>query len=193
MKKERWMQLYAIDSGAESRTYPSNASHGQPSSEQPDNNNENESPPEKKRASAKKSDRSGLPDNYLDIPVPERFSSSGESEVPCYEDAATVRRKLKALIEKKVKIPGSEKVFNQTNLSKEFDQIAQRTHPVQCSNHQQSNGGPSSRAIATFFKKSGSMGGGESATYYFGTILLEKLRIWNGEKKTTARENAEKK
>lgn len=37
------------------------------------------------------------------------------------------------------------------------------------------------------------MGGGESATYYFGTILLEKLRIWNGEKKTTARENAEKK
>ena len=71
--------------------YPSNASHGQPSGEQPDKNKENESPPaKKKRASAKEPDRSGLPDSYLDIPVPERFSSSGISEVPCYEDVSSV-------------------------------------------------------------------------------------------------------
>ena len=36
------------------------------------------------------------------------------------------------------------------------------------------------------------MGGGDSESYYFGNMLLEKLRIWNGEKKTKARENAEK-
>ena len=70
--------------------YPSNASHGQPSGEQPDKNKENESPSTKKRASAKEPDRSDLPDSYLDIPVPERFSGSGISEVPCFEDVSSV-------------------------------------------------------------------------------------------------------
>jgi hypothetical protein len=36
------------------------------------------------------------------------------------------------------------------------------------------------------------MGGADTETYYFGNMLLEKLRIWNGEKKTEAREKAEK-
>jgi hypothetical protein len=36
------------------------------------------------------------------------------------------------------------------------------------------------------------MAGGDSETYYFGYMLLEKMRIWNGEKKTKAREKAEK-
>jgi hypothetical protein len=35
------------------------------------------------------------------------------------------------------------------------------------------------------------MGGGDTKTYYFGNILLEKLRIFNGEKKTPARLKAE--
>jgi hypothetical protein len=46
-------------------------------------------------------------------------------------------------------------------------------------------------AITTFLKKSGNMSGGDSQTFYYGTMLLEKLRIWNGEKKSKAREKAE--
>jgi hypothetical protein len=46
-------------------------------------------------------------------------------------------------------------------------------------------------AITAFLKKSGNMGGGDSQTFYYGTMLLEKLRIWNGEKKSKVREKAE--
>ncbi|KAF1960842.1 hypothetical protein CC80DRAFT_489088 [Byssothecium circinans] len=35
------------------------------------------------------------------------------------------------------------------------------------------------------------MGGGDSEVYYYGNMLLEKLRIYKGEKKTKAREKAE--
>jgi hypothetical protein len=51
--------------------------------------------------------------------------------------------------------------------------------------------GPSVHAITAFLKKSGNMGGGDSQTFYYGTMLLEKLRIWNGEKKSKVREKAE--
>jgi hypothetical protein len=36
------------------------------------------------------------------------------------------------------------------------------------------------------------MGGADTESYYFGNMLLEKLRIWNGEKNTEARGKAEK-
>lgn len=51
--------------------------------------------------------------------------------------------------------------------------------------------GPSVRALDSFLKKSGSMGSGDSTTYYWGNMLLEKLRILKGEKKTAARKKAE--
>lgn len=102
-----------------------------------------------------------------------------------------MRRRLNTLVDKKVKIPNSDKVFNKTTLSKELQEVANRTHPVRCHNHQMSSGGPSAKALAAFLKKSGGMGGGDSETYYFGNMLLEKLRIWNGEKKTKTREKAE--
>ena len=35
------------------------------------------------------------------------------------------------------------------------------------------------------------MGGGDSESYYYGNMLLEKMRIWTGEKKGKAREKAE--
>lgn len=98
---------------------------------------------------------------------------------------------MKSLIEKKVKIPCSDKTFNQTTLSKELQEVAKRTYEVWCANYQMSSGGPSPRSLSNFLKKTGSMGGGDSESYYFGTILLEKMRIWNGEKKTAARKKAE--
>ncbi|KAF1980387.1 hypothetical protein BU23DRAFT_548536 [Bimuria novae-zelandiae CBS 107.79] len=198
--------------------YPSSASHGQPYGSKPDENKENQasptpgslatkssrpgnsknaslpkpkSPPAK--ASTREPDRSGLPNHYLDIQLEEKPDTRGEMEVPCYEDAAAVRRKLKALIEKKVKIPNSNKTFNQSNLAKELQEVAKRTHPVRCYQSKMSSGGPSPRALSAFLKKTGTMGGGDSESFYFGTILLEKLRIWNEKKKTAAREKAEEK
>ncbi|UPX20634.1 uncharacterized protein EKO05_0010862 [Ascochyta rabiei] len=105
--------------------------------------------PSTKKASA------DLPDSYLDIALEEK-----EGEVPCYEDAAAVRRKLNALLDKKAKIPGSTKTFNKTSLSKEMCDIAQSHHPIKTTAGVR-NDGPSVRALTAFLKKSGSMGGGE--------------------------------
>ncbi|KZM20801.1 hypothetical protein ST47_g8059 [Ascochyta rabiei] len=135
--------------------------------------------PSTKKASA------DLPDSYLDIALEEK-----EGEVPCYEDAAAVRRKLNALLDKKAKIPGSTKTFNKTSLSKEMCDIAQSHHPIKTTAGVR-NDGPSVRALTAFLKKSGSMGGGDSETYYYGNMLLEKMRIWSGEKKSKTREKAE--
>jgi hypothetical protein len=41
--------------------------------------------------------------------------------------------------------------------------------------------------VTQFLKKSGGMGGGDSETYYYGNMLLEKMRIWSGEKKSKTR------
>lgn len=50
--------------------------------------------------------------------------------------------------------------------------------------------GPTARSLGGFLKKSGRMGGGDSP-YYWGYVLLEKLRVGRGEKKSKARERAE--
>jgi hypothetical protein len=101
-----------------------------------------------------------------------------------------VRRKLNALLDKKAKIPGSDKTFNKTSLSKEMCEIAQRHHPVETTAGVRKDG-PSVKALTAFLKKSGGMGGGDSETYYYGNMLLEKMRIWSGEKKSKTREKAE--
>ncbi|KAF2841742.1 hypothetical protein M501DRAFT_990208 [Patellaria atrata CBS 101060] len=52
--------------------------------------------------------------------------------------------------------------------------------------------GPGARSLDKFLKASGTMGGADSKAYYWGNILLEELRIWNGNAKTKARLDAEK-
>ncbi|KAH6621694.1 hypothetical protein C7974DRAFT_396985 [Boeremia exigua] len=132
-----------------------------------------------------------LPDSYLDIELEEAIGFFGDIEVPCYENAATVRRKLNTLVGSKVQIPGTNKVFNKTNLSNALCEIAQEHPLIIPSSAGTRSEGPSVRALTTFLKKSGNMAGGDSQTFYYGTMLLEKLRIWNGEKKSKAREKAE--
>lgn len=97
---------------------------------------------------------------------------------------------MNALLDKKAKIPGSDKTFNKTTLSRELCEIARRHPPVETSAGYR-NVGPAVRAVTAFLKKSGSMGGGDTETYYYGNMLLKKMRIWSGEKKTKAREKAE--
>lgn len=97
---------------------------------------------------------------------------------------------MNALLEKKAKISGSNTTFNKTNLSKEMCEIAQGHHAIETTAGHRA-AGPSVKALTAFLKKSGGMGGGDSESYYYGNMLLDKMRIWTGEKKSKAREKVE--
>lgn len=142
--------------------------------------------PQDKRGNrgSKQSDRD-LPADYLDIPLEEI-----DGEVPIYENCTSIRHKLNKLVSDKVQIPGSNKTFNKTNLSKELKRLAEMNSPIKTHNGV-SNQGPSVPALDRFLKGKGSMGGGDSTSYYWGNMLLEKLRIWKGEPKTQTRKKAE--
>ncbi|KAL8669953.1 MAG: hypothetical protein Q9168_005487 [Polycauliona sp. 1 TL-2023] len=121
--------------------------------------------------------------DFRDIPLDEY-----DGEVPCYDDATTVRRKLNKLLADKQNIPGTNKKWSQAGMAKEMEELESRMGPVEC--HRNSTG-PSPRSLGTFLKKTGKMGGGDSPAYYWGYVLTEKLRIWEGGKKSKAREEAE--
>jgi hypothetical protein len=71
-----------------------------------------------------------------------------------------------------------------------MQKIAQAHHPIGTTAGTR-NDGPSVKALTAFLKKSGTMGGGDSESYYYGNMLCEKMRIWEGGKKTKTREKAE--
>ncbi|KAL6720827.1 hypothetical protein ACLMJK_002752 [Lecanora helva] len=107
-----------------------------------------------------------------------------KNEVPCYDNAATVRRKLKKLLTDKSTIPGTSKKWTQVAMAGEMQELETRGHPVP---YNQNATGPTARSLGIFLKKSGSMGGGDSPCYYWGYVMLEKLRVHNGQKKSKAR------
>ncbi|CAF9926292.1 MAG: hypothetical protein HETSPECPRED_006296 [Heterodermia speciosa] len=121
--------------------------------------------------------------DYRDISLDEI-----KGEVPCYDDAATVRRKLKKLLTDKSIIPGTSKKWTQAAMVAEMQELEKRGHPVP---YNQNATGPSARSLGNFLKKTGKMGAGDSPCYYWGYILSEKLRIWNGDKKSKPRLKAE--
>ncbi|KAF2113158.1 hypothetical protein BDV96DRAFT_688787 [Lophiotrema nucula] len=82
------------------------------------------------------------------------------------------------------------RTWNKTSLANEIQVVAQNCRPAKMTQGRDNNG-PSPASLGRFLKKSGGMGGADNEAYYFGNILLEKLTIWNGEKKTKAREKAE--
>ncbi|KAF1998769.1 hypothetical protein P154DRAFT_243989 [Amniculicola lignicola CBS 123094] len=88
-------------------------------------------------------------------------------------------------------IDGEIPAYENTSLAEQIRKAAQNCSPVETT-HGLGNQGPSVNSLLRFLKKSGAMGGGDTDSYYFGNVLLEKLRIWNQEKKTAAREKAEK-
>ena len=100
-----------------------------------------------------------------------------------------IRRKLNKLIADKVKIPGTNKPFTKTSLTQEIIELSKREHPVETAN--KSFDPPGSTVLKTLLDKKGKMGGGDSKGYYWGNMLLEKMRIWNGEKKSKGRMKAE--
>lgn len=110
-------------------------------------------------------------------------------EVPCYDDASTVRRKLKKLLDSKANIPGSSKKWSQASMSAEMQELEQRGPAVEYNTN--AVNGPTTRSLGNFMKKTGKMGAGDSPCYYWGYVLLEKLRIYNNEKKSKPRMTAE--
>lgn len=122
--------------------------------------------------------------DYRDIALDEVMN-----EVPCYDNAATVRRKLKKLLSDKSTIPGISKTWSQASMAGEMQELEKREGPVEYNRNAMN--GPTTSSLAGFLKKSGQMGGGDSPCYYWGYVLLEKLRIYNGEKKSKPRQKAE--
>ena len=114
-----------------------------------------------------------------------------KGEVPCYDKASVVRTKLNKLIQEKKNIPGSQKKWSQASMVEVLQDLEDRSHPVADETHH--NATLNTRQMAKFLKQSGGMGGGDSPVYYWGNVLLEKLRIANGEKKTKGRKEAEEK
>ncbi len=122
--------------------------------------------------------------DYRDI-----FLDEIKGEVPCYDNAATVRRKLKKLLSDKSTIPGTNKKWSQASIAAEMQELEKRGHPVKYNKN--AVNGPTHGSLAGFLKKPGLMGGGDSPCYYWGYVMLEKLRIYNGEKKSKPRLEAE--
>jgi hypothetical protein len=105
-----------------------------------------------------------------------------------YDNATTVRRKLKKPLEDKSIIPGTSKKWSQASMAAEMQELESRSHPVK---YKMNATGPTARSLGSFMKKSGQMGGGDSPCYYWGYVMLEKLRIYNAEKKSKPRVKTE--
>ncbi|KAL8656135.1 MAG: hypothetical protein Q9210_000461 [Variospora velana] len=145
-----------------------------PDSSKADKENTDAKPNSKPKLSKAAAEAQQRYSDYRDIPLEEVHG-----EIPCYDDATTVRRKLKKLLADKTNIPGTNKSWNQTAMSKETEELVSRDDAVE---YHKNSTGPS---------KTGKMGGGDSPAYYWGYVLCEKLRIWEGVKKTKSREEAE--
>ena len=81
-----------------------------------------------------------------------------KGEIPCYDNATTVRRKLNKLITDKGTIPGTSKKWNQSTMVAEMQELEQRGHAVE---YNKNATGPTTRSLGGFLKKSGQMGGGD--------------------------------
>ena len=152
----------------------------------PTANKENIDPKAKsKTTTSAKADKDANKGDWRDIVLDEI-----RGEILCYDNAATVRRKLKKLLTDKSIIPGTSKKWTQASMTAEMQELERRGHPVE---YNKNAIGPSVRSLGNFLKKSGQMGAGDSPCYYWGYVMLEKLRIWKGKKKSKTRLEAEEK
>ena len=89
-------------------------------------------------------------------------------EIPCYDNATTVRRKLNKLIADKGTIPGStnNKKWNQSTMAAEMQELEKRGRVVEYSKNAT---GPSARSLGGFLKKTGQMG-----MYASGILFMDE-------------------
>ncbi|KAL2056931.1 hypothetical protein ABVK25_002670 [Lepraria finkii] len=126
-----------------------------------------------------KLDKSTNKGDYRDI-----LFDEVNGEVPCYDNAATIRRKFKILLEDKSTIPGTSKKWSQASMAAEMQELETRSHLVE---YIKNTIGPSARSLGNFIKKTGQMGEGDSPYYYWSYVMLEKLRIYNGRRLSRTR------
>ncbi|KAH6613104.1 hypothetical protein C7974DRAFT_380814 [Boeremia exigua] len=144
--------------------------------------------------------------SYLDIKLREYIGHWGEREVPCYENARlapaalyltnfaqprSIRHRLNTILNTKVKIPGTDESFTKTSMSAELCKIALAHHPIKSSAGIVTCEGPSVHDLVAFLREPSSTDG-DSTTYYYGTMLINKMRIWNSRIKIKARQEAER-
>ena len=75
-----------------------------------------------------------------------------------YDNAATIRRKLKKLLEDKSTIPGTSKKWSQASMAAKMQELETRSHLVE---YNKNAIGPSARSLGNLMKKSGQKGGRE--------------------------------
>ena len=73
-----------------------------------------------------------------------------------YDNAATIRRKLKRLLEDKSTIPGTSKKWSQASMAAKMQELEPRSHQVE---YNENAIGPSARSLGNFMRKSGQNGG----------------------------------
>ena len=149
-----------------------------------DKENADQKPTKKSKPPNPTTQPQNKPSDFRTIPL-----DKVHGEIPCYDDASTVRRKLNALLTSKNNIPGTSKKWSQAAMAREMEELERKDGAVEYRNNAS---GPSARVLGTFLKKTGKMGGGDSPAYYWGYVLLEKMRVWEGGKKTKTRVENEK-
>ncbi|KAL9595981.1 MAG: hypothetical protein Q9219_006104 [cf. Caloplaca sp. 3 TL-2023] len=151
----------------------------------PDKENADQAPKKRSKPSPSTTETQDRPTDYRSIPLPQIAG-----EVPCYDDASTVRRKLNLLLTNQSKtIPGTDKKWSQAAIAREMQELERRDGAVE---YGKNSYGPSARTLGTYLKKTGKMAGGDSPIYYWGYVLLEKMRVWEGGKKTKTRVECER-
>lgn len=68
-------------------------------------------------------------------------------EIPCYDNATTVRRKLNKLITDKSTISGTSKKWNKSTMVAEMQELEKREHPVE---YNKNASGPTARSLGGF-------------------------------------------
>ncbi|KAL9022932.1 MAG: hypothetical protein Q9180_008485, partial [Flavoplaca navasiana] len=86
-----------------------------------DKENADAKPPSKPKLSKAAAEIQSQYSDFRDIPL-EEF----DDEVPCYDDASVVRRKLNKLLTDKQNIPGTNKKWTQAGMSKEMEELESR-------------------------------------------------------------------
>ena len=70
-----------------------------------------------------------------------------KGEIPCYDNASTVRRKLNKLITDKSTIPGTSKKWNKSTMAAEMQELETRGHAVE---YNRNASGPTARSLGGF-------------------------------------------
>lgn len=109
---------------------------------------------DKENVDPNSSSSSSTPSDKRDYRAIELEEINGE--IPCYDNATTVRRKLNKLITDKCTIPGTDgKKWNKTSMAAEMQELEKRGHAVE---YGKNAVGPTVGSLGKFLKKSGEMG-----------------------------------